>query len=286
MHSGKGIGTLYVVATPIGNLEDITFRALNVLKGVDLIACEDTRHTRKLLTYYGIEGKKLVPYHEHNEEEQSEKLISLLLQGKNVALVSDSGTPSISDPGYRVVKRAREMGIKVVPVPGPSAVIAALSACGFPTDTFAFFGFLPRKEKKLLERLEEIFSFPGTSVCYESPHRIERTLEIVGKHFPKKELGVFKEITKLNEKFYRGTAKEVLSKLREEGAVRGEFVILFPPEKKEVKENSRVLAEKLAEEMIMEKKMSVKDAVKKIKSKVDLPKREIYEIVLKKAKES
>ena len=272
MHSGKGIGTLYVVATPIGNLEDITLRAVKVLKEADLIACEDTRRTRKLLSHLGIEGKRLVPYHEHNEREQSERLISLLKEGSSVALVSDAGTPCISDPGYRLVNLARKEGIPVFPVPGASAVVAALSASGFPTDRFFFGGFLPRKEKALKEELKEAFSRPYTSVYYESPHRLERTLKLISELFPDREVGVYREITKLNEEFLRGKAEDLLSYLSSEGKLKGEIVLLVPPGEETTSEvNPDELLRKLLSEGL-----SVKEAAKEAARVTGLPKRELY----------
>ena len=167
-------GTLYLVATPIGNLADITQRALQVLRDVDLIACEDTRHTRKLLQHYGIDTKT-VSYHEHNEQQRAAELIELLKQGSNVALVSDAGTPAISDPGFRLVRAAADSGIAVIPLPGPTALIAALVAAGLPTDEFFFGGFLPARSGARRARLNELRAVPGTLIFYEAPHRLLRT---------------------------------------------------------------------------------------------------------------
>ena len=164
-------GTLYLVATPIGNLADITHRALQVLKDVDLIACEDTRHTHKLLQHYGI-TTKTISYHEHNEQQRAAELIDLLKQGSDVAVVSDAGTPSISDPGFRLVRAAIENEVAVVPVPGPSALISALVAAGLPTDEFFFAGFLPSRSNARRTRLNELRSVPGTLIFYEAPHRL------------------------------------------------------------------------------------------------------------------
>src|SRR5579872_3756488 len=169
-------GTLYIVATPIGNLEDITYRAVRILGEADLIACEDTRQTRKLLDRYGI-GKPLISYHEHNEEERSAELIRELQAGRTVALVSDAGTPLIADPGYRLVRKARESGIAVSPIPGPSAMLAALSASGLPTDAFEFHGFFPVKHGARRRLLEEIETSASTQIFYEAPHRILETLQ-------------------------------------------------------------------------------------------------------------
>lgn len=277
MHSGKGLGELYVVATPIGNLKDITLRALDVLREVPVIACEDTRRLLKLLNHFEIKGKKLIAYHEHNEEEAAERIVNLLKEGIDVALVSDAGTPTISDPGYRLVKRARDEGIKVVPVPGPSAVIAALSASGFPTDKFLFYGFLPRKEGKLKEALKEIISYPFTVVAYESPHRLERTLKALGELNQDVEIGLFREITKLNEEFLTGRPLELLRELKEKGKLKGEIVLLFPPGSGGGEEAS---AEELLE-LLKGKGYSMKEAVKEVKERLGLPKREVYSLALK-----
>ena len=274
MHSPERLGRLYVVATPIGNLEDITLRALRILKEVDIIACEDTRRTLKLLNYYDIHGRKLVPYHEHNEREVSKKLIEELLSGKDIALVSDAGTPCISDPGYRIVRLAREEGIEVIPVPGPSAVIAAISASGFPTDRFLFVGFLPRKESQLRETLKEVVKLPYTVVSYESPHRIERTLKILGEITPQKRIGVYREITKVNEEFLEGTPEEVLEELLSKNKLKGEFVLLFYPsdnQGNESEENLDFLLIRLKEEG-----MSLKGAVKEACRRTGLPKNQVY----------
>ncbi len=278
MCSNKGIGTLYVVATPIGNLEDFTFRAVKVLRDVDLIACEDTRRTKKLLSHFGIEGKRLISYHEHNEREQAQKIVSQLKRGLDVALVSDAGTPAISDPGYRLVSLARKEGIPVVPVPGPSAVIAALSASGFPTDRFFFGGFLPRKEKALIEELRSAFSRPFTSVYYESPHRLERTLRLISENFPDREIGLYREITKLNEEFLEGKAEDVLEELLSQNKLKGEIVILIPPGKNEkfnVEDVDALLKE------LLKRGLSVKDAAKEAARATGLPKRELYRRALK-----
>jgi 16S rRNA (cytidine1402-2'-O)-methyltransferase len=276
MHSSKGIGKLFVVATPIGNLEDITLRALRILKEVDLIACEDTRRTLKLLNYYGIKGKKLVSYHEHNEERRAKDLIEELRRGRSVALVSDAGTPCISDPGYRIVSLARREGIDVVPVPGPSAVIAALSTSGFPTDKFFFGGFLPRKGGALRETLEEFVGKPFTSVFYESPHRLERTLGLISEIYPEIEIGVYREITKVNEEFLRGKPKEILRELKEKGKLKGEFVLILPPQKveKEEKDLDEIILE------FLKKGLSAKEVSKEASKVTGLPKREIYKRVV------
>ena len=219
------MGTLYLVATPIGNLADITHRALQILRDVELIACEDTRHTRKLLHHYGIETKT-VSYHEHNEQQRARELIELLQQGSDVAVVSDAGTPAISDPGFRLVRAAIESEITVVPVPGPSALISALIAAGLPTDEFFFGGFLPVRANARRARLNELRSVPGTLIFYEAPHRLAASLKDAYEVLGEREAVVARELTKLHEEIRRGR----LSELGEHYASvepRGEIVLLI-----------------------------------------------------------
>jgi 16S rRNA (cytidine1402-2'-O)-methyltransferase len=217
-------GKLFVVATPIGNMEDITLRALRVLRETEVIACEDTRRTRKLLSHHGIRGKTLVSYHEGNERDRARELLEILMSGKDVALVSDSGTPCISDPGYRITRAAAEKGIRVVPVPGPSAATAALSVSGLPTDRFAFEGFLPRKKGSLRKRLKELISEERTLVIYESVHRIDATLAELAKEMGDREAALFREITKAHEEALRGRLSE-LAKM--DFPRKGEFVLVI-----------------------------------------------------------
>jgi 16S rRNA (cytidine1402-2'-O)-methyltransferase len=219
-------GTLYVVATPIGNLEDITLRALRVLKEVGLVACEDTRRTRTLLTHFGIHVP-VTSYFEHNKLAKGPAILKTLGEGKSVALVTDAGTPGISDPGFLLVREARAAGIPVVPVPGPSAVVTALSAAGIPADSFVFDGFLPVKPGKRIHRLEALRALEMTVVCYESPHRILATLESVGQVFGQVEIVAARELTKQFEEIVRGTP-EALRAGFAAGAVRGEFTLVIP----------------------------------------------------------
>ncbi|KKQ57404.1 MAG: Ribosomal RNA small subunit methyltransferase I [Parcubacteria group bacterium GW2011_GWA2_38_13] len=216
---------LYIVATPIGNLSDITFRAIEVLKSVDLILCEDTRQTKILLDRYCI-VKQLVSYHQHSKIEKVDFIISELKNGKNIALVSDAGTPGISDPGNMLVEAAVKEGIQVVPIPGPSAVVTALSASGFPTDNFIFYGFMPHKKGKET-LIKKIADNEMVSVFYESTHRIMKTLEKM-KNFlePERQIVVCRELTKKFETIYRGTVSEVLEKLSKD-KVLGEFVVII-----------------------------------------------------------
>jgi 16S rRNA (cytidine1402-2'-O)-methyltransferase len=222
-----GAGTLYLVGTPIGNMEDITLRALRILKDVDLIACEDTRHTMQLLDHYGIE-KMTVSYHEHNELTRAAELIMHLEQGENVAMVSDAGMPGVSDPGYRLIALAVRHHIKVVPVPGASAFLSALVASGLPTDSFHFSGFLPAKEGARRTALEAIRHSPRTQIFYEAPHRIVEALrDVVELLGPERHVVVAREVTKLHEEFLRGTAEDVLATLQRRGEVKGEITLLI-----------------------------------------------------------
>ena len=218
-------GTLYLVATPIGNLADITHRALDVLTNVAVIACEDTRHTRKLLQHYGI-STKTVSYHEHNEQERARQLIETLREGKDVAVVSDAGTPSISDPGYRLVRAAIDNDLAVVPVPGPSALISALIAAGLPTDEFFFGGFLPARSNARRTRLTDLRSVPGTLVFYEAPHRLADTLKDAYEILGEREAVVARELTKLHEEFKRGRLSGLAEHYSNEEP-RGEIVLLI-----------------------------------------------------------
>ena len=219
-------GTLYVVATPIGNLEDLTHRATRILQEVDLIACEDTRHTRKLLNHYGIKTKT-VSYHEHNEREQALKLIDAIKSGTNVAVVSDAGTPGISDPGFRVINAALEQGVEVVPVPGPTALISALVASGLPSDEFFFGGFLPARSTARRKRLAELTTLQTTLVFYEAPHRIIETLKDARAVLGEREAVVARELTKLHEEIRRGKLSELISTFDETHEPRGEMVLLI-----------------------------------------------------------
>jgi 16S rRNA (cytidine1402-2'-O)-methyltransferase len=219
-------GTLYLVATPIGNLADITHRALQVLRDVDLIACEDTRHTRKLLQHYGIDTKT-ISYHEHNELQRAAELIELLKDGSNVAVVSDAGTPAISDPGFRLVRAAVENEMTIVPLPGPSALISALIATGLPTDQFFFGGFLPARSSARRARFDELRSVPGTLIFYEAPHRLATSLRDAHEILGEREAVVARELTKLYEEFRRGRLSELAEHYSTVEQPRGEIVLLI-----------------------------------------------------------
>jgi 16S rRNA (cytidine1402-2'-O)-methyltransferase len=218
---------LYLVSTPIGNLEDITLRALRVLKEVDVIACEDTRQSQKLLSHFGI-STRTSSYHEHNEITRSAELVRDLEEGARVALVTDAGTPGISDPGYRLVSLAIRHHIPVIPIPGAAAFLAALVASGLPSDAFHFSGFLPAKGGQRKRMLESIQTSPRTEVFYEAPHRIKESIEdVVAVLGPERHIVVARELTKMHEEFLRGTAGQVVADLKERGDVKGEITLLI-----------------------------------------------------------
>jgi len=219
-------GTLYLVSTPIGNLEDITHRAVRLLGEVDVIACEDTRHTRKLLNHYGI-NTRTISYHEHNERERAVELLKQLEQGADVAVVSDAGTPGISDPGFRLARLAIENEIRVVPVPGASALITALVASGMPTDDFFFGGFLPSRSGARRARLSELRSIPATLIFYEGPHRIAATLKDARDILGEREAVVARELTKMHEQIARGRLSELARRFSSAESARGEMVLII-----------------------------------------------------------
>lgn len=267
-------GSLFIVATPIGNLEDITLRALRVLREADLIACEDTRQTQKLLHHYDIR-RPLVSYHEHNEAAQTAALLERLQQGETVALVSDAGTPLISDPGYRIVHAARAAGLPVVPIPGPSAVMAALSAAGLPTDAFLFAGFAPAKTGARRRWLEEQRNLAATLVFYEAPHRIVETLEDIAEVLGNAPVVLAREITKLHEEFLTGTASEVAGQLRGRPTIKGEFTVLVgrsAPSSENLPEPAEAVAQLIATGV------SRMDALKQVARERGLSKREVYRL--------
>ena len=221
---------LYLVATPIGNLSDITLRALEIIAGADRLACEDTRVTAKLLQRFGIE-RRMFAYHDHNAESAGETLIEALGQGLSVALVSDAGTPLVSDPGYRLVQDAIAAGFDVFPIPGASAALAALCASGLPSDAFFFAGFLPQKQKARAERLREMAHIPGTLVLYEAPHRIAESLAAMEAELGDRTAAVCRELTKAYETIYRGTLSELAVEFAAMERVRGEIVVCIAPPK-------------------------------------------------------
>jgi len=227
--------TLYLVATPIGNLEDITLRALRVLKECDIVAAEDTRHSGQLLKHFGI-SKPLLSYFQFNEAKRSEEIIERLRRGEKIALVTDAGSPGISDPGERVVKAATVAGFRVESIPGPSALVAALTASGLPTDEFHFIGFLPHKSGQRRHKLESLKNFDGTLVLYESPYRVEKLLGELSEVFPDRHIVLARELTKKFEEFLRGKPAELLA-LTQKRSLKGEFVVLISPEGESSKES-------------------------------------------------
>ena len=273
-------GTLYVVATPIGNLEDITYRAVRILNQVDLVAAEDTRHSRKLFAHFGIH-KPLVSYHDHNEQQRQEELLLRLQAGENIALISDAGTPCIADPGYRLIASCHAAGITVVPIPGPSAIITALSAAGVSTERFAFEGYLPQRTKARGYLLRQLNGEQRTLVFYEAPHRLAATLadlvDIMGAERP---LVVARELTKLYEEFFRGTAAEALTRFTQEPA-RGELVLIIPPSSQGPQMNVRDALRKL----LNESDLSRREAVKLIAKEYGLSGSDVYRESLSLAKE-
>lgn len=263
---------LFIVATPIGNLSDMTFRAVETLKSVDLIACEDTRHSRKLLDHYGID-KPLVSLHEHNEAARSAELAGRMAEGLSIALISDAGTPIVSDPGFRLVREAVSRGIRVTPIPGPSASVAALAASGLPSNEFFFAGFLPRKEGERRRRLEQLSRMGSTIILYEAPHRILATLGEIAAVMGDPEICIARELTKLHEEFLRGRAGEVAAQLRSRGEIRGEFTLLIAP-RQESSEELGVEEEVMA---LIGTGMKKIDAIKAVARNRGLGKRDVYE---------
>jgi len=276
-------GTLYIVATPIGNLEDITQRALRVLREVNLIACEDTRHTHKLLNHFGIDTKT-ISYHEHNERERATELCELLETGKNVALVSDAGTPLISDPGFRIVQIAIERDILVVSIPGPAAFVTALAAAGLPTDEFVFGGFLPARTNARRAKLQQLSAIPATLVFYEAPHRIAKTLHDALEIFGDREAVIARELTKVHEEFARGTLSDLGKRFSENTPVRGEMVLMIngTHEDKAPTKSERGTGSQLIERVrALEKEgLNPKDALKTAARELGMKRAEAYRLMV------
>ena len=268
---------LYLVATPIGNLEDITLRALRVLKGVDLIACEDTRQTQKLLHHYGI-TTRTISYHEHNEMTKAAELVVDLEGGAKIALVTDAGMPGISDPGFRLITLAIRHHVPVIPIPGASAFLAALVASGLPTDSFRFSGFLPAKHGERRSLLESIATSPRTQVFYEAPHRLIETLEdIVGVLGPDRHIVIAREVTKVHEEFLRGRAAEILEALKSRGEVKGEITLLIAKaEQGERAAGSGPSVRQRVDQIMAEDKVDEKAALKKAAKEMGVSKSEAY----------
>ena len=269
-------GKLYLIATPIGNLKDITYRAVEILKEVDVIAAEDTRHSLKLLNYLEI-SKPMISYHRHNEGTKTTELIKILKEGKSIGLITDAGTPGISDPGEEVVKEAIKEQIEVIPIPGACALINALIASGLGTKEFTFYGFLPLDKKLRNEKFEDIQKQNKTIIFYEAPHRLIKTLQEMEQRLGNIEVVLAKELTKIHEKFIRGTIEKVLETLED---VKGEYIILFENHAKTEKqieiENINQLRIEEQFEIYTKKGLSKKDAIKQIAKNNKVPKDTIY----------
>ncbi|HWR16133.1 MAG TPA: 16S rRNA (cytidine(1402)-2'-O)-methyltransferase [Terriglobales bacterium] len=268
---------LYIVGTPIGNLEDITLRALRVLRNVDRIACEDTRQTQKLLNHYEIHTPT-VSYHEHNEMTRAPELIVHLEDGESIALVTDAGMPAISDPGYRLITLAIRHHLKVVPVPGASAFLSALVASGFPGDSFKFSGFLPAKSGQRRKLLEEMQHAPRTLIFYEAPHRIIETLkDIVDVMGPTRHVVIAREVTKLHEEFLRGHVEDVLRIAEERGELKGEITLLIAKaDENEPEAPKKESVSQLVERYMRDESLDEKDALKRVAREMGVSKSEAY----------
>lgn len=269
----KEAGTLYIVATPIGNLEDITLRAINVLKNVDLIAAEDTRHTLKLLNHLEI-SKPLISYHRHNEDVKTDILIKELKQGKQIALVSDAGTPGICDPGEEVIKKCIEEEIKIVPIPGACAMINALICSGLDTKEFLFMGFLPLNKKNRKEKLKEIKNETKTIILYEAPHKLEATLKDLKEILENRKIVLARELTKIHEEYIRENLDVLIEKAKD---IKGEMVLIIEGAKK--KEDNHLMDLSLEEHYTYYEKqgLSKKDIIKQIAKDRNVNKNEIYQ---------
>jgi 16S rRNA (cytidine1402-2'-O)-methyltransferase len=268
---------LYLVATPIGNLADISLRALSVLARADLIAAEDTRHSKKLLTHFGI-AARLSAYHEHNAERERPKLIARLGAGRSVALISDAGTPLVSDPGYKLVREALDAGLLVVSIPGASASLAALTSAGLPTDTFLFAGFLPPKSGPRRARLEQLKAVPATLIFFETGPRLSKCLADMAELLGPREAAIAKELTKLHESVTRGPLDELTGALSGE-ALKGEFVIVVgPPDVAAPEASDAAITEQLARALKVE---SFRDAVRSVAEVLQVSRARVYELGLK-----
>ena len=271
-------GVLYIVATPIGNLEDITLRALRILKEVHLIAAEDTRHTRTLLDRYGV-ARPVTSYHEHNEKTKARALVERLKRGQSIALVSDAGTPLLSDPGYRLVREAIKAAIPVVPLPGPSAMTALLSVSGLATDRFVFEGFLPARRRERRERLGALREEKRTMVFYEAPHRLKESLGDLLEILGDREAVMGREITKIHEEFLRGRLSEMRARVESEKP-RGEITLAVGGSEGEAAPAQELITAEI--EQLRKKGLRVKEIAELLGEKFSRPKREIYRLALEK----
>jgi len=268
---------LTLISTPIGNLGDISERALKELKEADIILCEDTRVSKKLLSHFGIEEKHLISFHEHNEDFKQEKAIESLKNGQRVALISDAGTPLISDPGFKLVRACHENGIKVTAVPGASSPIVGLTLSGFPTDKFYFGGFLPVKSGGREKTFNGVKNLPATLIFFESPHRVLKTVDEMQKIFPNRKIALTRELTKKFEEVIIGTPSEVLETLKKKDTIKGEFVVLIEPGKDEISTLEDII-DLIKEEI--KNGTSAKEIASNLSEAYKIPKKEIYNKVI------
>jgi 16S rRNA (cytidine1402-2'-O)-methyltransferase len=272
-------GTLYVVATPIGNLEDMTFRAVKVLKQVDLIAAEDTRHSRRLLSHYGIKTG-LISCHEHNESQRAPELINRLKEGLSIALISDAGTPTISDPGYKLVTAVSKEKIPVVPIPGCSAAIAGLSVAGLPTDAFLFMGFLPKKQQRLRQSIEALMDQQATLIFYESPRRLQALVEQMLNVLGDRQACLTREITKLHEEIIHGPLSEILTALEGRDSVKGECVLFVQGQTRQQTIDAHAL-EKIILARLSRNDLGTSGLASQISKEFNLSKKQVYDTILR-----
>ncbi len=280
------MASLFIVSTPIGNLGDITYRAVEVLKAADVILAEDTRRSGVLLRHYGI-GGRLVSAHEHNERSRAGTVVEMLREGRDVALITDAGTPLLSDPGARIVREVVEAGFEVVPVPGASALLAALVASGIPSERFAFYGFIPRKGGRRTELLEEIAALPYAAVLYESPNRTAELLrDLAGAAGAERRVAVGRELTKMHEEFFRGTAEEAAARF-EEREVKGEIVVVVEgrPEDAETEAETDALAARSIAQALMAQGMPPSAVAKELRRRLGIARNAAYELAQEAAEE-
>lgn len=269
-------GTLYIVATPIGNLEDITLRALQILRRVDMIACEDTRYSARLLAHYGITTPR-ESYHDHNERERTPHFLQMLHLGRSIALISDSGTPLISDPGYLLVSACRKEGVPVVPIPGPSAVIAALAASGLPMSRFYFVGFLPPRSKARKTELEQLKDIPATMIFYEAPHRLLATLTDMRSILGPRPACLARELTKVHEEWTRGTLTELSEIMNTRAKIRGEITLVVGPGQAGIPEISPTISlEEAVKDEIRRTGLPHKEALRAVARRLGISRKDAY----------
>jgi len=274
-------GTLYIVSTPIGNLQDISSRAIQILKSADLIACEDSRHSKKLLSHFG-KNTPLTSYHEHNELSKSQKLIEDLKEGKNIALVTDAGTPCVSDPGYRIVNLAVKNSIKIVPVPGASSVLAAIAASGLPSDKFLFLGFLPKTKTQVEKLSEKYINEPYTLIFFESPKRIKKSLNYLVRYFGDREAALARELTKMHEETVYGTVKEISENYDVRDSIKGELTLIVKGSEGDTEDSLDKSKELISKRLktLNNLGLSLKDSVKVVCEDFNVSKKTVYDAAL------